>query len=190
MAQYVALLRGINVGGNNIIPMTELRRCFGAEGFDNVATYIQSGNVLFEAAGAHVPADLAVHIEAALSREFSYQARIVLRTHAQLRAIVAGAPRGFGSEPDVYRYDVVFVREPLTAAEVVRDLPLREGVDQAFAGDGACYFSRLISRASQSYMSKLIGLRVYQSLTIRNWNTTLKLQALMDARAASDQPVC
>src|SRR5215217_2307904 len=117
MAQYVALLRGINVGGNNLIKMTELRRCFEDQGFGNVATYIQSGNVLFEAARER-PASLSARIEEALLQRFGYQARIVLRSHGQMRAIVADAPAGFGSRPDLYRYDVIFLREPLSAAEV------------------------------------------------------------------------
>ena len=182
MAQYVALLRGINVGGNNLIKMTELRRCFEALGFGNVATYIQSGNVLFEAA-ERGPADLSARIEEALSEQFGYQARIVLRSHDQMRAIVADAPTGFGSQPDRYRYNVIFLREPLTAAEAMQDLRTRDGVDQACAGDGVCYFSLLVSRAAQSYLSRISALPVYQSMTIRNWNTTVKLRALMDARA-------
>jgi uncharacterized protein (DUF1697 family) len=181
MAQYVALLRGINVGGNNLIKMPELRRCFEELGFDDVATYIQSGNVLFEAA-QQKPAGLAARIEAALSERFGYQARIVLRSHGQLRDVIAGAPAGFGEQPDQYRYDVLFLREPLTAAEAMQDLRTREGVDQASAGHGVCYFSRLASRAAQSYLSRVVALPVYQSMTIRNWNTTVKLRALLDAR--------
>jgi uncharacterized protein (DUF1697 family) len=110
----------------------------------------------------------------------------VLRSHAQMRAVVADAPSGFGSQPDEYRYDVLFLREPLTAAETMKDLRTREGVDQAFAGAGVCYFSRLTSRATQSYISRLVALPVYQHMTIRTWNTTVKVLALMDARATGD----
>ena len=182
MAQYVALLRGINVGGNNIIPMADLKRCFEAQGFLDVATYIQSGNVLFEA-GAEQPASLSARIEAALQARFNYDGRTVLRSHAQMQAFVAKAPAGFGSQPDQYRYDVLFLREPLSVAEAMRELKPREGVDQAFAGDGVCYFSRLISRATQSNLRLIVMRPVYQNMTIRNWNTTAKLTALMDARA-------
>jgi uncharacterized protein (DUF1697 family) len=55
-------------------------------------------------------------------------------------------------------------------------------VDQAFAGESVCYFSRLISRATQNYLSRIITLPVYQSMTVRNWNTTTRLKVLMDAR--------
>jgi uncharacterized protein (DUF1697 family) len=185
MTPFVALLRGINVGGNNLIKMPDLRRCFEDLGFGQVATYIQSGNVLFEAAKQR-PARLATRIEAALSERFGYEARVVLRSHEQVRAVVAAAPAGFGSQPALYRYDVLFLREPLTAGEALRDLRTREGVDQAFAGDGVCYFARLTSRATQSYLSRIVGLPVYQRLTIRNWNTTVRLLALLDARGGAD----
>ena len=184
MAQYVALLRGINVGGNNLIKMAELKRCFEATGFGNVATYIQSGNVLFMADDQSA-ASLSPRIEQALQSRFGYEARIVLRSHDQMRTVVTDAPAGFGTQPDCYRYDVVFLREPLTAAEAMQQLKTREGVDQACAGDSVCYFSRLASRAAQSYLSRIIGLPVYQAMTIRNWATTTRLKALMDARADS-----
>jgi uncharacterized protein (DUF1697 family) len=186
MAQYVALLRGINVGGNNVIRMAELRATFEGLGFERVGTYVQSGNVIFDAADATCDA-LAARIEAGLTERFGYEARIVLRSYAQLRNVVAAAPAGFGTQPDLYRYDVVFLRDPLTAPDALRDIPTRNGVDQAFAGDRVCYFSRLISRASQSYLSRVVGLPGYRSMTIRNWNTTVKLLALLDGRAARAQ---
>ena len=183
MTEYLALLRGINVGGNNIIRMSELRDCFESLGLGEVATYIQSGNVVFDTAGQ--PLDgLAARIETGLSERFGYASRIALRAHDQMRAIVADAPSGFGEQPDEYRYDVVFLRESLSAEQALREIRTREGVDEAIAGDGVCYFSRLISRASQSYMSRIVALPGYQNMTIRNWNTTVKLLALMDHRAA------
>jgi uncharacterized protein (DUF1697 family) len=181
VTQYVALLRGINVGGNNVIKMSDLKRCFEELGLANVATYIQSGNVLFEA-GKGTPASVATRIEAGLSAGFGYEARIVLRSHAEMRAIVEAAPEGFGGEPGLFRYDVMFLKEPANAAEVVKQLPLREGVDRAFARNGVCYFSRLNSRATQSYLSKVVAMPIYKQMTVRNWNTTAKLLALMDAR--------
>jgi len=180
LERYVALLRGINVGGANLIPMTMLRASFETLGFRDVTTYIQSGNVLFRAKRSDVRR-LSIRIERALGDEFDYAATIVLRSHAQMKAIVAGAPKGFGQSPTLYRYDVVFVKEPLVATEVLPTIKTRDGVDTAHAGDGVIYFSRLVARASQSYLPKLVSMPVYKQLTIRNWNTTTKLLALMDA---------
>jgi uncharacterized protein (DUF1697 family) len=178
MGQYVALLRGINVGGKNLIKMAELRACFEGLGFTNVRTYIQSGNVIFSSEESD-QARLTSQLEDALSRTFSYSSRAVMRSDAEMKAIVAFAPDGFGSDPATYRYDVIFLKEPLTSVEAMKSVTTKEGVDQVFAGDGVLYFSRLISRATQSHVSRLVSMPVYQSMTIRNWNTTTKLLNLM-----------
>ena len=180
MNQYVALLRGINVGGKNLIKMTDLKACFEALGLKDVHTYIQSGNVLFSAAVSG-QARLTGRIEEALSKTFSYKSRVVVRSRKQMKDIVAQAPRGFGSDPATYRYDVIFLKNPLTAAKAMKNVTTKEGVDQAFAGKGVLYFSRLISKASQSHLTRIITMPVYQSMTIRNWNTTTKLLNLMEA---------
>jgi uncharacterized protein (DUF1697 family) len=178
---YLALLRGINVGGANIVPMSALRASFEALGFDDVLTYIQSGNVVFRARRGD-PGKLAVRIEKALSSEFGYTATVVLRSHAQMRRVVADAPPGFGEAPAVYASSVIFLKDAIASA-LMPSIKTREGVDQAHAGDGVIYFSRLISRASQSQMSRLISLPAYKAMTIRNWNTTTRLLRLMDAKA-------
>ena len=180
MIQYLALLRGINVGGKNIIKMAELKACFGALGFESVRTYIQSGNVLFHANELD-RARLICYIEDALSRSFNYGSRIVLRSAEEMKEIVAGAPKGFGSDPATFRYDVIFLKEPLTAKEAMESVTTKEGVDQAFAGEGVLYFSRVISKATQSHLTRIISLPVYQSMTIRNWNTTTKLLEMLVA---------
>ena len=179
MNLYVALLRGINVGGSNLIRMAALKACFEAEGFREVATYIQSGNVLFTASRAnqHV---LRGQIEKALSKSFAYQSRVVVRSFEQMKATVEKAPGGFGRQPTAYRYDVIFLRDPLTPDEAMKSLTTKPGVDRVFTGDGVLYFSRLISRVAQSRLSRVVGTPAYQNMTIRNWNTTAKLLDLME----------
>ena len=179
---YVALLRGINVGGKNVIKMTELRASFEALGFTRVTSYIQSGNVIFHAAGRE--AGLAATIEAALSARFGYRSSIVLLPRRALERVVAEAPPGFGVHPDRYRYDVLFLKPSLTPAAALAQVKVREGVDEAQAGPRVLYFSRLIARATQSQLARLVMLPIYQSMTIRNWNTTTALLALMAAPAS------
>ena len=180
MNQYVALLRGINVGGKNLIKMTDLKACCETLGFKDVRTYIQSGNVLFRASGSD-QATLTKRIEEALSKRFNFQSRVVVQSLKQMKEIVTHAPKGFGSDPATYRYDVIFLKEPLTAVKAMESVTTKEGVDQAFAGKGVLYFSRLSSRATQSHLTRIITMPVYQSMTIRNWNTTTKLLDLMEA---------
>jgi uncharacterized protein (DUF1697 family) len=178
MGRYVVLLRGINVGGKNIIKMVDLAECLVQAGFTDVTTYIQSGNVLLTAPAMTQPA-LTQQIERCLAKEFSYDASVVVRSRTQMKGIVAQAPKRFGAQPDKFRYDVLFLRPPLTATAALRDLPQREGVDEAHAGPGVVYASRLIARAAQSKLSKLVALPMYKQMTIRNWNTTTKLLELL-----------
>ncbi len=175
---YVALLRGINVGGKNIIRMTDLRSCFEDGGFTEVVTYIQSGNVIF-----HSSEKERIHInekiELVLSSRFGYSQIIVVLSLQQLEKVVKEAPSGFGNEPGIYRYDAAFLKHPLKGEEIIKNIPQREGVDKAWTGDGVLYFQRLISRASQSFITRIISMPVYQNMTIRNWNTTTRLHTLM-----------
>jgi uncharacterized protein (DUF1697 family) len=178
MNVYVALLRGINVGGSNLIGMPALKACFEAQGFRDVATYIQSGNVLFTTDHANQHA-LTEPIEKALSKRFAYQSRVVVRSFGQMKATVEEAPKGFGRQPTMYRYDVTFLKEPLTADEAMKSVSTKPGVDRVFAGDGVLYSARLISKAAQSRLSRVVGTPAYQNMTTRNWNTTVRLLELM-----------
>jgi uncharacterized protein (DUF1697 family) len=183
VARHVALLRGINVGGKNAIPMPTLKTCFEEAGFANVATYIQSGNVVFDAPSSR-QAELTRRIEGILRKAFGhYDASVVVRSRSQMRAIVERAPKGFGTEPATYRYDVVFLKPPLTAKTAIKEVSTKEGVDRIWAGTGVLYMSRLDSRATQSRLNRVASLPIYKSMTIRNWNTTTKLAELLEAKA-------
>jgi uncharacterized protein (DUF1697 family) len=178
MSSYVALLRGINVGGSNLIRMVALKACFEAAGFRDVATYIQSGNVLFTATRVNQRA-LTRQIESALSKTFAYESRVVVRSFEQMEATVEKAPKNFGRQPTEYRYDVIFLKDPLTPDEAMNSVTAKPGVDRVYAGHGVLYFSRLIAKATQSQLSRIVGTPAYQNMTIRNWNTTVTLFDLM-----------
>ena len=177
--QYLILLRGINVGGNNIIKMTDLQSCFENMGFSEVTTFIQSGNVLFKSDEKNITRLYDI-IEKKLSEKFDYKSRMVILPQQQLERVVKEAPYGFGEEPDKYRYDVLFLKEPLTPDEILKNINPKEGVDKAYKGDSVLYFSKLISEAGKSKLTRIITLPQYQNITVRNWNTTTKLLALME----------
>jgi uncharacterized protein (DUF1697 family) len=158
--------------------MADLKACFEEHGYRDVATYIASGNVLFSSSVSGRVA-LTRGIEKIIADAFALPVVVVVRTDEEMRGIVEAAPEGFGARAGLYRYDVIFLKEPLTASSAVERVRLREGVDQAHAGRGVLYHSRLISRASQSLLSRLASDPVYKSMTIRNWNTTTKLAAMM-----------
>ena len=174
----LALLRGINVGGKNLIRMDALRTAFEETGFSCVQTYIQSGNVIFHA-GEPDKAKLTLTIEKNLSQKFGYEARVLLLSLAGYRKIIEGAPAGFGEEPEKYRYDVWFLMTGLSAGGVIRNISPREGVDWVYGGKGAIYTKRLSSQMGKSRLAKVIQLPMYQNITIRNWNTSKKLLELM-----------
>lgn len=146
-----------------------------------MVTYIQSGNVVIQSEDKN-KAVVTTKIEKGLSKRFNFEAKVVVIAQKELAAIVKSAPKGFGSDDKKFRYDVIFLKEPLTPKEAMESVRVREGVDTAHAGKLALYFSRLTSRASQSYLTKIIGTPVYQNMTIRNWNTTTKLLALMEGQ--------
>jgi uncharacterized protein (DUF1697 family) len=97
-----------------------------------------------------------------------------------LRAIVEKAPKGFGTDPARFRYDVLFLKTPLTARTVVDTVPTKEGVDRVWPGTGVVYFERLTSRATSSRLNRVASMPIYKHMTIRNWNTTTKLVELLE----------
>lgn len=179
--RYVALLRGINVGGKNPVPMAELRELFGRLGYDDVRTHIQSGNVLFRTAKGRD--SLEDDIESALEVQYGTRLVVVVRSLRQLRAVVRSAPDGFGERPDQFHSDAVFLKAPLTAATAMKVVQTREGVDEAWPGTGVVYFQRLSAERTKSRMGKIIGTPEYALMTIRSWSTTTKLLELLEADA-------
>lgn len=177
--KYVALLRGINVGGKNLIPMAELRRCLEVHGFVNVRTYIQSGNVILESKLSN--RQLGQEIEAILVETFKLDSsliRVLVLDTDQLQSVINNRPKGFGNQPDIYHYDVIFLMG-ISTNEAIQVFNPREGVDQVWAGDGVIYSERLSAERTKSRLNRIMGTPAYQSMTIRNWNTTTKLLELL-----------
>jgi uncharacterized protein (DUF1697 family) len=179
MAPHVALIRGINVGGKNIVPMAKLRTALEDAGFEDVRTYIQSGNVLLSAPEGDDSA-VAATVERVLEDAFGVTTVVVALSAATLRRAVKDAPKGFGTEPDTYHYDAAFLHPELTSKDALAAFGIREGVDTAWAGKGVVYFRRLSELRTKSLMSKVVGTAPYRHMTIRNWRTTLRLVEMLD----------
>lgn len=176
--KYVALLRGINVGGNNMIKMVELKDCFETMGFTNIRTYINSGNVIFESTAASSE-KLVEKIERTLSTTFGFPLRIVLRSKTQMEEVAVNVPSSWKHEKDLRCY-VSFVREPTTVAQVMSEVEIRENVDDVSVGPGVIYMSTLLSGITKSRFTRLIAKKIYQEVTIRNYNTLQKIIQLME----------
>lgn len=180
MNTYVILLRGINVGGKNKIPMAELKLFLEEQGFDHVKTFIQSGNVILQ---SKLDAKtLGRKIEESLPGKFKLDSSIIkvlVLTPKQLRMIIDNKPKGFGDQPEKYHSDVIFLMG-ISADEAIKVFNPREGVDQVWPGDMAIYSQRLSAERTKSRLNKIVGTPAYQSMTIRNWNTTTKLLKLLE----------
>lgn len=177
--KYAALLRGINVGGRNIVRMAELQAIFERTGFSNVQTYIQSGNVIFEYA-KNDPVKLAHRIEQALTKYYPFSVRVMVRTHDQLKAIIKSAPVIWNTDADIRKY-IAFVTSAIDPAEAIKTIEIKEGVDEVAAGPGAIYMTTTMEGLTKSKISKLIGKKIYKEMTMRNYVTSKRLLELMDA---------
>src|SRR5579863_9303243 len=117
MPTYVAMLRGVNVGGRTKLPMADLRAALVDMGFEDVATYIQSGNVVFRASSS--PATLPAAIEEGIEAAFGLAVAVVLRTSTQLAAVVGHNPLTTGGR-DPAKLHVTFLASKPSAARVAR----------------------------------------------------------------------
>jgi uncharacterized protein (DUF1697 family) len=177
--KYISFLRGINVGGKNIIKMTTLKEVVEKCGFRNVSTFIQSGNVIFEAEGNIKK--ITNRLETVISKAFNYQSRIVLVSHDQLRRVLSEVPNKWKNHDDLRCY-IAFIKEPVTAEAVLAEVKLKEGIDSAKVGKGVLYMSTLLSGVKKSGFTNLIGKKVYKYITIRNYNTAQKILERMNIK--------
>ena len=176
--QYVALLRGINVGGKNRLPMAELRDIFTASGCAAVRTYIQSGNAVFEATQDLAEAVPETVTQAILQR-FGYETAVVMRTGEELRHVAASNP--FDTSGDPRFLHVAFLKDTPSAGAVSSLDPDRSPPDE-FAVRGRdvylCYPNGVArSKLTNDYLTS----RLKTVSTMRNWRTVLRLLEMVDA---------
>lgn len=185
MNTYVVYLRGINVGGKNKIKMADLRTVLTDLGYVNVKTYIQSGNVVLQ---SNLDSDsIQLEIVGLLLNIFdidSARLKVLALIYSVYQSIIEDAPQAFGvsdTEED-YRYDVLFPVN-ISVEEAMQELPIMEDVDAAWMGKYAIYYRRpgpSHPAYTKSGLNRLPKKAVYQSLTIRNWKTTVKMWDMLD----------
>ena len=177
--RFLALLRGVNVGGKNIVPKDGLRGCFEDLGFSSVRTYIQSGNILFRSNNTDVPA-LTEEIECALSERFSYNARAVVLARNAFRFAVDAAPEDWGQD-DERMHHALFTLAGARPEDILTRLPSpRLEWETVTPGPGVIYWSVSRTRPTRSTWVKLPASPEYQSLTARNHNTVFRLRQLFE----------
>lgn len=174
--KFIALLRGINVGGNNKVAMSELKRCFEEVGFENVVTYINSGNVIFESAHTDT-AKLVAMCEAAIEKQFGFRIVCCVVSADELRDALDHAPEWW-NKGDA-RHNAIFVIAPKKADEIMTEVgETKPDYENVAAYHPIIFWSAPVETFSRTRYSKIVGSKAYKSVTIRNANTTNKLAEL------------
>jgi uncharacterized protein (DUF1697 family) len=175
---YLALLRGVNVGGNNMLKMSALALALQASGLHNVRTYIQSGNVLFSSTGTD-PAKLEARIRACIFETYSIDVGVVVFDRTRWQHIIASAPQWWGKNPE-WKHNLLALLPPRTPGEVATAIgELKPGIEMLAPGEGVLYQSVSFKDFGRAATGKLASLPVYKSMTVRNYNTATKLAGLL-----------
>ncbi len=176
--RFVALLRGINVGGNHKVSMTSLKELFAELGFTDISTYINSGNIIFNTNSQNT-LELCHKIESALANHYGFNIPIVLVTAQDLHAIKDKLPKGWTNDIE-QKTDIIFLWEPYNRPETVTQIHTNPQVDQLIYLNGIIVWHINRENYSQSGMHDFIGTDVYKYMTARNINTVRKLIDLID----------
>jgi uncharacterized protein (DUF1697 family) len=175
--KYLALFRGINVGGNNLLPMKELATMFARAGCESAQTFIQSGNVIFSAP-AKVVEGLSENIQTQIAKRFGFRAPIVFRTHAELQKAVAGNPfRNVDADTD--RLYVMFLLDAPKADAIAALDPKRSPPDEFIVRGREIYLKYVNSAARSKLTNAYFDSKLGTVSTARNWRTVTKLLELM-----------
>ncbi len=180
MPTYVALLRGVNVGGKNKLPMKDLVEMFVDAGCSNVRTYIQSGNVLFSAAPRLV-AQVPATISAEIAKRFGFKTPIVLRTAEQLREVIRSNPflKARAAEETLH---VMFLGGTPKPSEIDRLDPARSAPDKFVVLGQEIYLHLPNGMGRTKLLNSYFDAKLATTSTARNWRTVLKLLELSESR--------
>lgn len=170
MTKYIALLRGINVGGNNKVEMKRLKTVFEQLGFTNVSTYINSGNVVFESSSKPISKD----IENAIQAEFGFAVPTLVRSTENLITLVKAIPDDWTNDTN-QKTDVLFLWEEYDSAKTLDLITTNPDVDVLQYIEGCIVWHVDRTVYNKSGMHKFVGTQVYKHMTARNINTVRKL---------------
>lgn len=181
MSKYIALLRGINVGGNKIIKMQELKAMFESLGFTGVTTYIQSGNVVFEG-GTATDGTLSALIGGRIKEVFGFDVSVIIRTAAELERTLANNPFPPEAPEDHKRLYVSFLPGEPSEEALEKLRPYEKGADKLRVIGKEMYVLYAVS-ASRSALFNVSFDKIFgQPVTARNWNTVSKLAHLCEIK--------
>jgi uncharacterized protein (DUF1697 family) len=174
---FVALLRGVNVGGNNMISMRALKESFENLGFEHVSTYINSGNIIFKTR-ENDARKLEKKIEQMLSSDYNLDSKVVVRSLPEMEKLVKSLPSNW-SEDSLWKRNVIFLRHTIDSEDILAGMPLKPDIEEVLYRPGTLLWSAQATELRQTSMVKLSTRKIFQDMTVRNLNTTRKLHELM-----------
>ena len=175
--KYVALLRGINVGGNNKVDMRQLKLVFEKLGHENVVTYINSGNIVFESTLNNESA-IVTEIEKSIEKEFGISIRVIVRTKSNIDLVVSKIKATWQNDSE-QRTDILFLWDEVNDKKVLQNIVINK-VDVVQYIDGAVIWHFLRKDYNESGMSVFVKNPLYKQVTVRNCNTVRKLKELLE----------
>ncbi|MDF2530643.1 MAG: hypothetical protein K0Q65_224 [Clostridia bacterium] len=174
---YVALLRGINVGGNNKVDMKLLKETFIQIGMESVITYINSGNVVF-IDRKHTKAEISSLLEQAILRDFNLTIKVLIRSIDDFEPMMKILPPSWKND-DEMKCDVLFLWEEVDKETLLAELEIKPNIDSVKYSPGAILWIVDKRNVTKSGLMKIVGTALYKKMTVRNVNTTRKIYEIM-----------
>lgn len=170
--KYIALLRGINVGGNRKVEMKKLKKLFESLGYTNATTYLNSGNVIFESDTKQNT--LQKEIPKRLKKEFGFEIPTLIKSEKEAKNIVAAIPENWKNDSE-QKTDVAYLFPEIDTKKTIGELPVKkEFIDVRYV-KGAIFWNVKRKEYNKSHLNKIISHKLYQLMTIRNVNTARRL---------------
>lgn len=170
---FCALLRGINVGGNNKIQMSILKQTFERLGFTEVQTYINSGNVVFKSPPM-TQTQIRDLIEHGIHEDFGFKVDVLVLSKAEIDSILALLPDHWTNNSEM-KSDVMFLMDIVASKSLIESLPINTEIISIIYAENFIAYSLAKEHYTQSRINKIIGTKVYKNSTVRNINTVRKL---------------
>jgi uncharacterized protein (DUF1697 family) len=173
--KYVALLRGINIGGGRKVPMAELKQLFAELGYVDIATYINSGNVIFSSTTR--PASET--IQTALEQHFGFPIDVLILSAAEIKTVAREIPDDWENDRVNHKSDVLYLFDDVNSSDIIDAIKPRPQYETLVYVNHAVLSNIQRVYQGKSSLLKLMGTPLYKRMTIRNVTTARKLAELV-----------
>lgn len=170
--KYIALLRGINVGGNRKVEMKRLKSLLESMGYSNVSTYLNSGNVIFESTEKQNKLQKEINVN--LEKEFGFEIPTLVKSQTEIKNIIKNIPAEWQNNSE-QKTDVAFLFDEIDSEKTIEDLPIKKEFISIHYIKGAIYWNIDRKFYNKSQMNKIASHKLYKLMTIRNINTARNL---------------